>query len=93
VKWSVTPDFYLAAAWYGYRQNSFATGKNAGCSSAVESGCSGAENAFAVLGDYRFSARCDAYLGTFWNGVQDGLANGFLHTSTLSTTVGVRVRF
>jgi predicted porin len=93
VKWSVTPDFYLAAAYYGYRQNSFATGKNAGCSSAVDSGCSGAANAFSVLSDYRLTARCDAYLGTFWNGVQDGLASGFLHASTLTTTVGVRVRF
>jgi len=93
VKWSVTPGLYLAAAYYGYRQNSFATDKNAGCSSAVNSGCSGAANAFAVLSDYRLTGRCDAYLGTLWNGVQDGLASGFLHTSTLTTTVGVRVKF
>jgi predicted porin len=93
VKWTVTPDFYLAAAYYGYRQNSYATGRDAHCSSAADSGCSGSENAFAVLGDYRFTRRCDAYLGTFWNGVQDGLASGFLNTSSLTTTVGVRVKF
>lgn len=93
VKWPVTPDFYLAAAYYGYRQNSFATGTNAGCSGAANSACSGTENAFSALGDYRFSRRFDAYLGTFWNGVRDGLASGFLNTSTLTTTVGVRFKF
>jgi hypothetical protein len=93
VKWAVTPDFYLAAGYYGYKQNSFATGKNAGCTSAVSSGCSGTENAFSVLGDYRFNNHFDAYLGTLWSGVTDGLANEFLNTSTLTTTVGVRVKF
>ena len=93
VKWPVTPDFYLAAGYYGYKQNSFATGKNAGCTSAVSSGCSGTENAFSVLGDYRFNNHFDAYLGTLWSDVTDGLANEFLNTSTLTTTVGVRVKF
>jgi predicted porin len=93
VKWSVTPDFYLAAAYYGYRQNSFATGKNAGCSSTVNSGCSGSENAFSVLGDYRLTRRFDAYLGTLWTGVQGGLASGFLNASTLTTTAGIRFKF
>jgi predicted porin len=92
-KWYVTPAFYLAASYYGYKQDSFATGKNAGCSSTVNAGCSGTENAFSLLGDYRFSARFDAYLGTVWTGVQDGLASGFLNTSTLTSTVGVRFRF
>jgi predicted porin len=92
-KWRVSRDFYLAAGYYGYRQNSFATGANAGCSSRTSSGCSGSESAVGVLGDYRFNRRCDAYLGTLWTGVQDGLASGFLNTSTLTTTLGIRARF
>ncbi len=43
--------------------------------------------------DYKFAKRFDGYFGTFWTGVQDGLANGFLNKSTLTTTTGVRFRF
>jgi predicted porin len=92
-KWYVTPDLYLAASYYGYRQNSFATGKTAGCSNNVSSACSGTENALALLGDYRFTPRFDIYLGSVWTGVADGLASGFLHTSTLTTTMGARFKF
>jgi predicted porin len=92
-KWYVTPDFYLAASYYGYKQNSYATGKTAGCSSTVSSACSGTENAFSVLADYRLSRRFDAYLGTVWSGVQDGLASEYLNTSTLTSTVGIRFKF
>ncbi len=93
VKWTVVPAFELTASYYGYKQNSFATGKTAGCSSKINAACSGTENAFALLGDYRLNKRFDVYLGTFWTGVQDGLANGFLNTSTLTTTTGVRFKF
>jgi predicted porin len=93
LKYSVTPDFDLLAAYYGYKQNSYATGKNTGCGSTVAGSCSGTENAFSIVGDYRLSKRFDLYLGTFYTGVQDGLASGFLNTSTLSTTAGVRFKF
>ena len=44
--------------------------------------------------DYRFSKRFDGYLGTFYTGVKDGLANGFdFNTSTVSTTTGIRFKF
>jgi predicted porin len=92
-KWFVTPDFYLAAAYYGYKQNSYATGADAGCSSTANSACSGTENAVGLLGDYRFSRRFDGYLGTLWTGVRDGLASGYLNSSTLTTTVGIRFKF
>lgn len=94
VRYSVTPDFDLGASYYGYRQNSFATGANAGCSSNVASQCSGTEAAVGLLADYRFSKRFDVYGGGLWTQVKDGLANGYiLNTSTISTTVGVRFKF
>jgi predicted porin len=93
VKFAATPQLDLTAAYYGYKQNSFATGVNAGCSDARSSGCSGTENTVSVVADYRFAKRFDGYFGTFWSGVQDGLANGFLNKSTLTTTTGVRFRF
>jgi predicted porin len=92
-KWYLTPDLYLAAAYYGYRRNSFATARTAGCSSNVSSACSGSETAVGVLGDYRITTRFDLYLGSLWSGVADGLASGFLNTSTLTTTLGLRFRF
>jgi predicted porin len=93
VKIAATPDLDLLGAYYHYKQNSFATGANAGCSGTQNSGCSGTENVFSLVADYRFAKRFDGYLGTMWTGVQDGLANGFLNKSTLTTTAGIRFKF
>lgn len=93
LKYTVVPNFDLLAAFYGYKQNSFATGANAGCSSAVASQCSGTESSFSIVGDWRMSKRFDAYIGTFYTKVSDGLANGFLNDSTLTTTAGIRFKF
>jgi predicted porin len=106
LKWPITPQLDLIAAYYGYKQNSFATGKDAGCSSSISSGCSGTESTASAVLDYRFSKRFDGYIGTFWSEVQDGLAAGFQLTnlnakgvsttssaSTLTSTMGIRFRF
>ena len=92
-KIAATPDLDLLGAYYHYKQNSFATGAEAGCSSTVNAKCSGTENVFSLVADYRFAKRFDGYLGTMWTGVQDGLANGFLNKSTLTTTTGIRFKF
>ncbi|HJX21246.1 MAG TPA: hypothetical protein VJ454_09655, partial [Steroidobacteraceae bacterium] len=68
-------------------------GAKAGCSDTSNGACSGTENAFSLVADYRFAKRFDGYFGTFYTGVQDGLANGFLDKSTLTTTTGIRFRF
>ena len=93
VKFAATPDLDLLGAYYGYKQNSFAAGAKAGCSDTSNGACSGTENAFSLVADYRFAKRFDGYFGTFYSGVQDGLANGFLNKSTLTTTTGIRFRF
>jgi predicted porin len=92
-KWALTPDVDLAAAYYGYRQMSFATGANAGCASTVASACRGTERALGVLADYRLAPHLDTYLGALWSEVADGLASGYLQSSTITSTVGVRLRF
>jgi len=70
------------------------TGVNTGCSTTTrQRGCSGTESSISLLADYKFAKRFDGYFGTFWTGVQDGLANGFLNKSTLTTTTGIRFRF
>ncbi len=93
VKYAATKDLDLLAAFYGYHQSAFATGALAGCSSTVSAQCSGKESSASFVADYKFAKRFDGYFGTFWTDVQDGLANGFLNKSTLTTTAGVRFRF
>ncbi len=95
LRYAVTQDFELGASYYGYKQNSYASGADAGCSSAAISGaCSGTESAVGVLADYHFSKRFDGYVGGLWTSVSGGLANGYLlNTSTVSTSVGVRFKF
>ena len=83
----------ITAAYYGYKQNSFATGANAGCSSTAAASCSGKENTGSLVLDYKLSKRFDWYIGTFYSEVSDGLASGFLNTNTLTTTTGVRFRW
>jgi predicted porin len=93
LKWSPTPQLELTAAYYGYKQNSFATGKDAGCSTTVSSGCSGNLNALSALIDYKLSKRFDVYFGPFWSSVQNGLANGYYATNNIATTLGARFKF
>jgi predicted porin len=93
LKYSITPDFDFTAAYYGYKQNSFATGADAGCSTDVSSGCSGNMNAISGVLDYRLTKRFDVYLGSMWSGVQNGLANGYYAKDNIATTFGARFKF
>jgi predicted porin len=102
LKWSITPDFDVTVAGYGYKQNSFATGANAGCNTVKSSACSGKLYAASFLLDYRLTKRFDVYFGPFWSEVQDGLANGYYPTvkpnfattaTNIATTLGARFKF
>ena len=93
VKFGITPDLDVMAAYYGYNQNSYATGKNAGCGTTVSGGCSGTEGVASIVFDYRLSKRFDVYAGTMWSGVTDGLANGYLNKDNVATTAGLRFKF
>ena len=94
VKYRATPQLELTGAYYRYDQNSYATGANAGCSSAAGSNqCSGSLNAASFLADYRFTKRVDVYAGAMWSQIQGGPANAFLNTSTIAATIGVRYMF
>jgi predicted porin len=96
LKYTIVPDFDVRVAYYGYKQDSFAA-PTVVCSSTIPGGvpaaCSGREKAASILLDYRFSKRFDVYGGTFWSGVQDGLANGFLNSNNVATTLGLRFKF
>jgi len=89
-KYSFSKDWDITGAWYHYDQNSF---KGNGCSDTSASSCSGSLDAYSLMTDYRFSKRFDVYAGAMWSKVSDGLASGFLHTSTVDPMIGARFKF
>jgi predicted porin len=93
VRYSVVPHLDLTVAYYGYRQDAYGTLKLAGCESSKSSVCSGSLEAFSIDADYRFNQHFDAYLGAMYSGVHDGVASGYLHTTNINPTVGVRYKF
>jgi hypothetical protein len=42
---------------------------------------------------YRFTKRFDSYAGAMWSNVSHGLANGYLETTTIDPTIGLRFSF
>jgi predicted porin len=100
VKYAFTSDFDLTGAWYHETQNSSATatidgkkGQLNGCTNTSNALCSGTEDAFSVVADYRFTKRFDVYAGAMFSEVEGGLESGFLHGQTVDPTVGARFRF
>lgn len=93
-RYTVLPGLDVTAAYYGYRQNAYGTGKEAGCSTNAYSVCSGTFQAFSLDADYRFTKRFDVYAGFMYSGVSNGLANGYLYdTTNINPTIGARYSF
>jgi len=93
VRYSVSPNLDLTAAYYGYHQSAYGTGKQADCSTIAHSTCSGGLDAFSFDADYRFNKHFDAYVGAMYSGVHDGAASGYLTTNNINPTIGVRYKF
>jgi predicted porin len=93
IRYTVIPNLDLTAAYYGYRQNAFGTGTQAGCTTVAHSVCSGSFEAYSIDADYRLNKHFDAYLGAMYSGVHDGVASGYLFTTNINPTVGVRYKF
>ncbi len=93
VRYTVMPNLDLTVAYYGYQQNAYGTGKQAGCTTSAHSVCSGSLEAFSFDADYYFNKHFDAYLGAMYSGVHDGVANGYFYTTNINPTVGVRYKF
>jgi predicted porin len=92
-RYSVTPEFTAAVAYYGEKQFAYATGADAGCSTTVAGSCSGNFNAVSFSLDYHFTKRFDAYGGAMWSNVSHGLAAGYLNTTMIDPTIGARFSF
>ena len=83
----------LTVAYYGVHQDSYGTGTQAGCSTSAHTVCSGSLEAFSFDADYRFNVHFDAYIGAMYSGVHDGTASGYIDTTNINPTVGVRYKF
>jgi len=90
LKYLITPDFDITGAWYHYSQHSFAL---ISCSTTASAQCSGDLDAYSFRLDYRWTKRFDTYAGVMFSKVSDGLASGFLHTSSADPMIGVRFNF
>lgn len=93
VRYTVIPNLDLTAAYYGVHQDAYGTGTQAGCSTSVHSVCSGSLEGFSFDADYRFNVHLDAYVGAMYSAVHDGMASGYIYTTNINPTVGVRYRF
>jgi len=93
VRYTIITNLDLTAAYYGYKQNAYGTGTQAGCSTSAHSTCSGSLEAFSLDADYHFNEHFDAYLGTMYSGVHNGAASGYIYTTNINPTVGVRYKF
>jgi predicted porin len=89
-RYSFTSDFDLTGAWYHLDQNSY---KGNGCSNNSAGSCSGSENVYSIMGDYRFTKHFDGYAGVAFSHVANGLSSGFLNTSTADPMIGFRFKF
>jgi predicted porin len=93
IRYTVIAKLELTAAYYGYRQNAYGTGAQAGCTTIAHSSCSGTLDAYSIDVDYHFNRHFDAYLGAMYSGVHDGVASGYLYTTNINPTIGVRYKF
>jgi predicted porin len=93
IRYTYSSSLELAAAYYGYRQNAYGVGVQAGCTTAAHSTCRGSLEAFSLDADYRFNEHFDAYLGAMYSGVHDGAASGYLYSTNINPTLGVRYKF
>jgi predicted porin len=93
VRYTVIAGLDLTAAYYGYQQNAYGTGAQAGCATSAHGTCSGRFEAFSFDADYRFNKHFDAYLGAMYSGVHDGVASGYIYSTNINPTIGVRYKF
>jgi predicted porin len=93
LRYAATPHLELTAAYYGVHQSAYGSGAQAGCSTNAYGVCSGGLEAFSLDADYRFNVHFDVYLGAMYSAVHDGMANGYLYTTNINPTLGVRYKF
>ena len=94
-KYAVTENLDVIGAYYHYIQNNFfgtPTGP-APCFGREHPQCAGTFDGISAAVDWRFAPKWDLYGGIMFTQVNGGLAFGFLQSSNIAPTVGLRFRF
>jgi predicted porin len=55
--------------------------------------CPNYRDPLSLVTDYRLGQRFDVYAGIAWSKVADGIASGYLYTSNINPTIGLRFKF
>lgn len=90
LKYSATPKLSLTVAYYGNKQNSYS---GDGCANATQSSCGGNFAAESLVATYSLTRHWSAYGGAMWSQAHNGLASGYLYTSTATIMAGGRFTF
>jgi predicted porin len=89
-RYGITPRFDLTAAYYHFKQNSYAANH---CSNTSSGTCSGIFHDASLVADYRWTRRFDTYAGVNYSSAADGMAAGFLYNVAWAPMAGVRFTF
>jgi predicted porin len=96
-RYSITDSLDVAAGYYHYDQNQYATGTNlTNCLtkvSTISNTCAGTQDTASILFDWKFAPKWDTYIGTGYSQLNGGLDNGFLAKGFWTTVAGVRFRW
>jgi predicted porin/outer membrane murein-binding lipoprotein Lpp len=90
VRYSITQKFDMTAAYYHFKQNSYAANH---CSNTSAGSCSGLFHDGSFVADYRWTRRFDSYAGVNYSSGSNGLASGFLYNTDWAPMIGVRFNF
>jgi predicted porin len=96
IKYAVTKEVDVIAAYYHYTQHSnFGTpaGGVMPCSGKEHAQCAGTLNAISGVVDWRFAPKWDVYVGLMHTEFNGGLSNGFFERNNLACTSGLRFRY
>jgi predicted porin len=89
-KYAVTDKLDVATGYYHYNQSDF---HKTPCSNSSASSCSGTLDAVSAMVDWRFAPKFDTYAGVMFSEVNNGLANGYLHHTSIDPMAGLRFIF
>ena len=89
-KYAVTDNLDVTGAYYHYLQDNYNPHP---CSNSSSGTCSGTLDAFSFVADWRFAPKFDVYAGAMFSEVNDGLANGYLHRTSIDPMAGLRFQF
>lgn len=90
VRYTASARLDVSAAYYHFRQNSYASNH---CGNDSSTACFGLFHDASVVLDYHWTPRFDTYAGANYSTGSDGLVAGFIYTSAWAPMIGARFTF